>query len=422
MGLPTTSLLQSSTLTMKQRTDLPPLKPAFFPLSIILVLLLGTQAVATDLYLPALPQIAHDLRHPAGRVQWTLTAFVLAYGLGQLGAGALVDRYGRRRALLWGLGLYAGAALAGALATQLSVLVASRALLGVATAACVIAVRAIIRDSYAGAAGLSMMARSMTGMAVISFFSPVLGGLTAEYLGWHATMGTVAVFGIVAWIAVYTSFAETLARAPGVAAASFLVFLRTPQFVFSSLLAGLSFTGAIGFLLLSPFVFIGQFGMSRVEYGFMPALCSLAFLVGTVACRRCLRRWSVTRVVKVGATLSLTGGASQFLLWYCGVGGAWALMLPQCVFMLGHGFNQPCGQGGAVEPFPQHAGRAAALSGLIITGSAFIGGQFISASGAAPSSTLVTAMTAISLALGLLGWVALPRAYAGRAALAGQPT
>jgi DHA1 family bicyclomycin/chloramphenicol resistance-like MFS transporter len=404
---------------MEQR---PPLKPAVFPLSIILVLLLGTQAVATDLYLPALPQIADDLQHPAGRVQWTLTAFVLAYGLAQLGAGALADRYGRRRTLLWGLGLYVGAALAGALATQLAVLVASRALQGVATAACVIGVRAIIRDSYAGAAGMGIMARSMTGMAVLSFVSPVLGGLTAEYLGWHATMGAVAVFGILAWIAVYTSFAETLARAPGAVEASFLSFLRNPQFVCSSLLAGLSFTGAIGFLLLSPFVFIGGFGMSRLEYGFMPALCSLAFLIGTVACRSCLRRWRVPRVVRLGAALSLLGGASQFLLWYFGVRSVWALMLPQCIFMLGHGFNQPCGQGGAVEPFPQHAGRAAALSGMIITGSAFIGGQVIAASAAAPSETLVTAMTAISIALGLLGWVALPRAYARRAVLACQPS
>jgi hypothetical protein len=57
---------------------------------------------------------------------------------------------------------------------------------------------------------------------------------------------------------------------------------------------------------------------------------------------------------------------------------------------------------------------------MIITGAAFIGGQVISASAAAPSETLVTAMTAISVTLGLLGWLALPRAYARRAAVAGQ--
>jgi hypothetical protein len=55
-------------------------------------------------------------------------------------------------------------------------------------------------------------------------------------------------------------------------------------------------------------------------------------------------------------------------------------------------------------------------------GAAFIGGQVISASAAAPSQTLVTAMTAISVALGLLGWVALPWAYARRAVLACQPS
>ncbi|HEX8603303.1 MAG TPA: MFS transporter, partial [Pseudoduganella sp.] len=293
------------------------------------MLLLAAQPVATDLYLPALPHIASSLGAAAGQVQATLTVFILAFGIAQLAAGPLVDHHGRRRVLLWGLALYVLAAVAGALAGSLPQLLAARAVQGIATAASVIAARAIIRDQHEGPAGMRIMARSLTGQSAIGVACPLAGGFAAQYLGWHATLGMVAGFGVLAWLAVYTGYRETWTRPEGGARAGLATFLSNPQFVACALLAGLSFSGALCFLILSPFVFIGEFGMSRVAYGVLPALCSLAFLLGTVLCGRLLRHWSVPRVVRLGACLSLLGGAGQVLLWHGGVHAAWALALPQ---------------------------------------------------------------------------------------------
>jgi DHA1 family bicyclomycin/chloramphenicol resistance-like MFS transporter len=392
------------------------------PLSVLLMLLLATQPVATDLYLPALPPMAAGLGAAAGQVQWTLTVFILAFGLAQLGAGALADRYGRRRTLLWGLALYVAAGLGAALATGLPLLLASRALQGAGTAAAVIGARAIIRDNYEGAAGLGSMARSLTGMSAIAVTCPLVGGLVTQYYGWHAAIGVVAAFGALAWLAVYAGFRETYTRPERAASASFASFFRHPRFVASSLLAGLSFSGALCFLLLSPFVFIGEFGMSRMAYGAMPALCTLAFLLGTVACRHALGRFPVPKVVRLGACLTLLGAASQLVLWLNGVRSVWALMAPQCVYMLGHGFHNPCGQAGAVAPFPAHAGRAAAVSGFVLTSVGFASGQLVSASTRPASETLVMAMSVISILLGLVALAAIPRAYRRGAAGALAPS
>jgi DHA1 family bicyclomycin/chloramphenicol resistance-like MFS transporter len=386
------------------------------PLGVLLTLLLAAQVVATDLYLPALPHIAADLAVGAGKVQSTLTVFVLSFGLAQLLAGPLVDRYGRRATLLWGLGLYVGAAVGAALASALPLLLACRALQGCATAAAVIGARAIIRDNHEGAAGMKSMAASLTGQGAIGVACPLVGGMTAQYFGWHATIGVVAGFGALAWLAVYAGFTETYARPARGGDARFARFFRHRQFVACSLLAGLSFSGALAFLLLSPFVFIGEFGMSKVAYGAMPALCCLAYLLGTVACGHCLRRWSVPKVVRLGAGLSLLGAASQFLLWKLGVRGVWSLALPQCVYMLGHGFHNPCGQAGAVAPFPAQAGRAAAASGFVLTGIGFLSGQLVTASARPASETLVLAMACIATALGAVALVAVPHAFRGGAA------
>ncbi|MBA5637648.1 MFS transporter [Duganella sp. LX20W] len=386
-------------------------------LGTVLVLLLACQLVATDVYLPALPQIAGQFGGRSGPVQWTLTAFILAFGLAQLAIGWRADRIGRRPLLLGGLTLYVVAAAMGALAGGLSMLIASRVLLGMAAAACVIGARAVIRDQYAGPAGMGVMARSMTGMGMIGVLSPLAGGLVTQWLGWHWTLALVAGFGALAWLAVWRGLPET--RLPVAAAAAadhadatgYWAMVRHPRFLASSLLAGISFSGAMCFLLLSPFVFIRDFGMSRVAYGAVPAACTLAFLVGTVLCRRSLRRHAVPRVARMGALLSLAGGAGQLLLAQAGVHTPWALLLPQCVYMLGHGFHQPCGQGGAVEPFPAQAGRAAAASGFIITAIAFVAGQLVSHSQLGASATLVLAMSGISAALGLLAFAGMERAY-----------
>lgn len=384
--------------------------PSSIPLSIVLMLLLAAQPVATDLYLPALPHIAASLGAAAGQVQGTLTVFILAFGIAQLAAGPLADHYGRRRVLLWGLALYVLAAIAAASAPTLPLLLAARAVQGVATAAAVIAARAIIRDQHAGPAGMRIMARSLTGQSAIGVACPLVGGLAAQYLGWQATLGMVAGFGVLAWLAVYTGYRETWRRPEAAGRAGLATFLSNPQFVACALLAGLSFSGALCFLILSPFVFIGEFGMSRLAYGALPALCSLAFLLGTVLCGRLLRHWSVPKVVRLGACLSLAGGAGQVLLWHGGVHTAWALALPQCVYMLGHGFHNPCGQAGAVAPFPAHAGRAAAVSGFVLTATGFVAGQLATASGAAASTTLVAAMGCITALLAVVALVFVPLA------------
>ena len=54
-----------------------------------------------------------------------------------------------------------------------------------------------------------------------------------------------------------------------------------------------------------------------------------------------------------------------------GVHAVWAVLLPQCLFAFGHGIHQPCGQAGAVGPFPRAAGAASALAGFVLALTAF---------------------------------------------------
>ena len=69
----------------------------------------------------------------------------------------------------------------------------------------------------------------------------------------------------------------------------------------------------------------------------------------------------------------------------------WAVLLPQWIYAFGHGVHQPCGQAGAVGPFPHAAGVASALTGfmLALTGAAvalWLGQHLGATAGRSPTS------------------------------------
>ncbi|WP_460490498.1 MFS transporter, partial [Corynebacterium nasicanis] len=86
------------------------------PLLLALALLSASAPFATDMYLPALPDIVRDLDTTRGMVQLTLSAFLAGLAIGQLLIGPLSDAIGRRRLMLVGTVVALVAAVGAALA------------------------------------------------------------------------------------------------------------------------------------------------------------------------------------------------------------------------------------------------------------------------------------------------------------------
>jgi multidrug resistance protein len=179
---------------------------------VMLTLLLGIQPVTTDLYLPALPTLQRDLGASIGAAQFTLTALIIAFGLGQLVCGPLADRFGRRPVLLVGLSLYTLAGLASAASASIEALIAWRTLQGAAMAAAVTCGRSIVRDLFEPAAGARTMSRALSGLGMIAVLSPLVGGVVVEAFGWHATLLVLAAFGAISLLDVALRLPETVPR------------------------------------------------------------------------------------------------------------------------------------------------------------------------------------------------------------------
>ena len=79
----------------------------------------------------ALPTMAGELGATTGEQQWMADAYVVVFAALMLPAGLLGDRFGRRLMLVTGLGIFLAGSLAGALASDVTWVVAARAVRGV---------------------------------------------------------------------------------------------------------------------------------------------------------------------------------------------------------------------------------------------------------------------------------------------------
>jgi DHA1 family bicyclomycin/chloramphenicol resistance-like MFS transporter len=164
---------------------------------------------------------------------------------------------------------------------------------------------------------------------------------------------------------------------PATLVRTWLSILRNPTFLAFSALSTASYGGLFTFLASSSFVFIKVLGLSKTQYGLLMFSMSLAYILGTFLCRRLLPRYGVRRSLAIAGGLSLAGGTVMGTLALAGVHTSWAIMLPYYLFMLAHGIHQPCGQSGAVGPFPQAAGVASALNGFLMMMAAFVMGGWL---------------------------------------------
>ncbi|MEV4422350.1 MFS transporter [Patulibacter sp. NPDC049589] len=156
--------------------------------------------VSTTIVNITLPRLTSDLGASTEDLLWIVDAFNLAFAALVLAGGSLSDRYGRRRALVAGLALFAVASFGGATAGSPDALIAWRALAGVGAAVIFPVTLSILSNVFtdrtrrAKAIGIWGAA---TGLAIAA--GPIIGGFLVEHVSWNSTLvfpGAVAVLAL----------------------------------------------------------------------------------------------------------------------------------------------------------------------------------------------------------------------------------
>lgn len=346
-----------------------------------LVLLLGLHPVTGYLYLPALPQLQQELGISVASAQLTLSALVLSFGMKQVVWGPLTDRHGRRPVLLAGLAMLLASSLVVAVSQDITTLLLGRCVQGLGVAAAGVCACAMLRDLYQPLESVRLLSIGFSWVGVIALAGPPLGAALAGAGGARAPLLLIAGCAAVALLDVLLRVPETRPPSPALPAAprrpgllrDWRMLLRHPY----TALTAASYTGHYLFLTMSPFALIKERGLTVLDYSYVLSASSAVHLGANFVCRRWLQRAGIRATLRRAGGVTLAGGLALALLQWAGVQAAWAIIVPQWLYIAGHAMHQSCGQAAVSAPFPQCAGTAASLSGFALTLIALLGGELV---------------------------------------------
>ncbi|MDQ6724727.1 MAG: DHA2 family efflux MFS transporter permease subunit [Actinomycetota bacterium] len=133
----------------------------------------------------ALPRMSEELKASTSQLQWIVDAYSLVFAGLLLVGGSLGDRYGRKGALQFGVGAFAGFSLFAALSGSTHVLIAARALMGLAAAFIFPATLAILTNTFTDAKERAAAIGVWTGVVGLAVaLGPLSGGALLQHFWW----------------------------------------------------------------------------------------------------------------------------------------------------------------------------------------------------------------------------------------------
>jgi len=366
--------------------------------------------LSMDLYLPALPDMSRQLGGTSEWMNLTLSGFFFVYALGALIMGPLSDKHGRRPLLLAMTILYIVGSVACAWSLNLTMLIASRCVEGLAAGGLSTVAMAVIKDSFAGEARTRALTWTQTVGALAPMVAPTLGTGILVYFDWRgifillALVGVVAL-GLVLW---YSESHQKEARFVGStfgALGQMGTVLKNPRAMVPMVIFAVAGLPFLGYISASSYIYIDQFGLGRPQFSLFFAGNALCSLVAPLL----YARWGTRMNPRVFSTSALAiclvagGGLLAF-----GSAGPWIFFGLFAIFSMVNTAIRPFTTN---LVFDQHEGDSGALASILGISGTLMGslGMVLASLPSTNRVGLLGGLIAVCSAVALIGWLGLLR-------------
>jgi DHA1 family bicyclomycin/chloramphenicol resistance-like MFS transporter len=345
----------------------------------LLILILGTLSAigpfSIDMYLPGFPSIAADLNTTVATVSLSLSSFFIGISAGQLIYGPLLDRFGRKNPLYFGLSLYILASIGCAMAGSANTLIGFRFLQAIGGCAGMVASRAMVRDIFPVNENAKIFSLLMLVVGVSPMIAPTLGGYISTSFTWHYVFIILTGFGVFVLTGVHFVLPESrkadtsFSLRPSSIFKNYFTVLTQPQFYTYVFTGSVASAGLYAYISGSPYVFMELYHVSAKQYGWIFAFLAGGLIASSQLNTLLLKRGLKSEQVVVRALICqcvagiclFTGAINGWL----GVSGMISLIF---VFLCCQGFIFPNTSALSLAPFTKNAGSASALMGCIQMG------------------------------------------------------
>lgn len=254
--------------------------------TIIAFVLIPLSGLATDVYIPSLPDMASAFHVGSVSIQQTLILFLISYGVAQFFAGSILDSFGRYRIGLISLFVFTISNFFIIHAHSLEMVYAMRIVQGISTAFIVVGKRAFFVDVFTGEKQKHYTSLLTIVWATAPITAPFLGGFLQSSFGWTSNFYLLGIYSGLMLILELIYGGETL-RYPVAFKGKKIVdiyrkLIGTFDFSFGILVLGLSYSIVMVFGMSVPFIVEHKYHLSPVVTGYCALLSGTALLFGGV--------------------------------------------------------------------------------------------------------------------------------------------
>jgi len=384
----------------------------YFFLILILGLLTALSPFSIDMYLPGFPAIAKALNTDIGQVDRSLSSFFIGLALGQLFYGPMMDRFGRKKPLYFGLALYIVVSVGCFSATSINTLIILRFVQALGSCAAGVASMAMVRDIFPIKDNAKVFALLILVLGASPMIAPTVGSYLTAAFGWQSVFIMLMSIAILILIAVIFYLPESYKPDPSFSLKplpiinNFISVIKVPQFYTYAITTSLAFAGLFAYVAGSPAVFMDYFHVSGKVYGWIFAFLSIAF-VGSSQLNNVLLKYFRSERIVIVALIGQVIVAILYLIesingWF-GLTGTLAMIF---LILCGVGIINPNASALSLAPFSKNGGTASSLMGAMQLGIGALATYFVSLfKNISPLSmaVIVTASSVVALGVLLIG-------------------
>lgn len=386
----------------------------------VLTTLSAIGPLATDMYIPAFPQVTSDLGATAASMQLTITAFFIGSAAGQIVAGPLSDRLGRRGPLIAGILLCLVGSIGCMVSPSVEPLLIMRLIQGIGGGFGMVLGRAVLIDMTDGPELFRTM-NLMQGIGGIApIVAPLLGGLILLVGQWREVFAVIAAMSLISLVGALMVIPESLppSRRHAGGLRTFVRNARTlltrPVFVAYLFVNAFSAFALMSYVSASSFVMQDMLGFSATTYAALFAVNSVGMMCASLLSARLTGSVHPRTMIRAGlvlvslASVTLTVGA--LLLGT----PAWIVIPAFFLLVAPQGLIFGNAGGLASTQASEFAGTGSAMLGLGFSFSAAIAAPIVGLGGTGTAVPM-----ALTMLIGVAGsWAAFLLARRGTMALA----
>lgn len=377
------------------------------PGSTFIILILGALTTispfAIDMYLPAFSQIAHDFNTTSAKISLSVSSYFIGLAFGQMLYGPLLDRFGRKNPLYFGLVVFILASIGCMQSQRIEVLIVLRFIQALGGCVAWVGAMTMVRDFFPVEQSVKVFSLLVLILGASPLLAPTIGGFIAVSLGWQWIFIVLAIIVVVILFVIYFFLPEGQLPDPTISLkakpmiATFASILRVPQFYTYTFAGAFAFASLFIYVAGSPVIFMEIFHISPPVYGGIFALLSVGFIGGSQLNIFLMRKYSSNAVFKTALTCQVLANI-LFLVF------AWndwlGLNTTICFFFVTLsciGIINPNASALALAPFTKNVGSASALIGSIQIGVAALASSFVGLFDSSSTLPIISILAGTSL-------------------------